>query len=109
MKKITASELNKRIENNEEVFILDVRAEEKYKNEHINEKHIHSVNIEKTRIFDNNDKESISRLPKDKEIIVTCTTGNSARKCAEILGEKEYNVVLLEGGITAWKEYKRTR
>lgn len=106
MKTITAAELSNRQKKNEELFILDVRVEEKYNHYHINEKHIHSVNIEKTYIFDENDMESISSLPKDKEIIITCTTGNSARKCAEILTKKEYNVTLLEGGITAWKEYK---
>lgn len=106
MKTITAGELSSRQKNNEELFILDVRAEEKYNHYHINGKHIHSVNIDKTYIFDENNMESIASLPKDKEIIITCTTGNSARKCAEILTEKDYNVTLLEGGITSWKEYK---
>jgi rhodanese-related sulfurtransferase len=48
-------------------------------------------------------------LPKDKEIIVTCTTGNSATRCATILSEKDYHVVVLEGGITAWKNYVETK
>ncbi|WP_144543979.1 rhodanese-like domain-containing protein [Cytobacillus oceanisediminis] len=43
-------------------------------------------------------------MPKEKEIIVVCTTGNFAAKCAAILSEKEYNSIVLEGGITAWKE-----
>ncbi|WP_102275493.1 rhodanese-like domain-containing protein [Cytobacillus massiliigabonensis] len=106
MKIITPAELDNRQKKNEELFVLDVRSEEKYDHYHIKEQHIHSVNIEKTHIFDVNDTESISSLPKDKEIIITCTTGNSAKKCAEILAEKEYSVTLLEGGITAWKEYK---
>ncbi|MED3575290.1 rhodanese-like domain-containing protein [Cytobacillus praedii] len=109
MKTIKPVELSNRLQKNEEVFILDVRAEEKYNHYHIKEQHIHSVNIEKTHIFDENDREAISSLPKDKEIIITCTTGNSARKCAEILAKKDYRVTLLEGGITAWKEYKDTK
>lgn len=108
MKTITSAELANRQKKNEELLILDVRAEEKFKNYHIEEQHIHSVNIEKTHIFED-DSESIASLPKDKEIIITCTTGNSARKCAEILAEKHYNVTLLEGGITAWKAYKETK
>ncbi|HLQ97547.1 MAG TPA: rhodanese-like domain-containing protein, partial [Candidatus Dormibacteraeota bacterium] len=32
----------------------------------------------------------------------TCTTGNSAGKCADILEDKGYQVTVLEGGITAW-------
>ncbi|MFE8694860.1 rhodanese-like domain-containing protein [Cytobacillus sp. FJAT-53684] len=109
MKTMTPAELNNRIKKNEDVLILDVRAADKYNHYHINEEHIHSINIEKTHIFNENDVEAISGLPKEKEIIITCTTGNSARKCAEILAEKEFNVTLLEGGITAWKEYKDTK
>lgn len=109
MKTINPAELSNRLQKNEQVFILDVRAEEKYNHYHIKEQYIHSVNIEKTHIFDENDRESISSLPKDTEIIITCTTGNSARKCAEILAKKEYNVTLLEGGITAWMEYKEKK
>lgn len=109
MKTIKPTELSNRLQKNEDVFILDVRSEEKYNHYHIKEQYIHSVNIEKTHIFDENDREAISSLPKDKEIIITCTTGNSARKCAEILAQKEYIVTLLEGGITAWVEYKDTK
>ncbi|WP_313799364.1 rhodanese-like domain-containing protein [Cytobacillus sp.] len=109
MKIITAAELSSRQKKNEELFILDVRAEEKYNHSHIDGKHIHSVNINKKYIIDENNLEKIPGLPKDKEIILTCTTGNSARKCAEILTKKDYNVTLLEGGITAWKEYKEKK
>lgn len=107
MQKITPKELFEKIKTNDETCILDVRAEEKYANSHIEGKNIQSINIPKSLIFnlDVDDSESTSVLPKNKEIIVTCTTGNSAEKCAAILSDKEYNVTLLEGGITAWKEY----
>ncbi|KAB2330240.1 rhodanese-like domain-containing protein [Cytobacillus depressus] len=101
-------ELNEKIKKNEDVLILDVRSAEKYESYNINEQNVTSLNIEKTTIFSLNDNnmDQISSLPKNKELIITCTTGNSARKCAEILSEKNYNVMLLEGGITAWKEFK---
>lgn len=101
MKTILPKELNEKLKL-EEVFILDVRAEEKFAQEHI----ANSINIPKTYIFDLQEQniESIANLPKDKEIIVTCTTGNSAKKCANILSEKGYQVTVLEGGLTAWKE-----
>lgn len=101
MKTILPKELNEKLKL-EEVFILDVRAEEKFAQEHI----ANSINLPKTYIFDLQEQniESIANLPKDKEIIVTCTTGNSAKKCANILSEKGYQVTVLEGGLTAWKE-----
>lgn len=107
MRTITPEELQRKIETNDDVVILDVRSAEKYNHDHINEKNVQSINIEKTNIFDLEEAglEKIAGLPKQKEIIVTCTTGNSARKCSEILSDKGYNVTLLTGGITAWKEF----
>ncbi|NEU32046.1 rhodanese-like domain-containing protein [bacterium LRH843] len=111
MKTITAKELSEKINSNDEMFILDVRAREKYENDHIQADNIQSINILKSIIFDlagdGSKPEEISMLPKSKEIIVTCTTGNSARKCALILSEKGYNVTLLDGGITSWKEHSK--
>lgn len=106
MKSITSNELTEKMRKNEDVIILDVRAEEKYNNYHIEEANIQTINIEKSLIFamDEESSEAISSLPKTKEIVVACTTGNSAKKCATILAEKGYNVTLLEGGISAWKE-----
>lgn len=95
-----------KLTNNEEVFILDVRSADKYDAYHIEDKNVQSQNIDKTLIFSINEDsgEVISSLPKNQEIIVTCTTGNSAKKCADILSEKGFNVTLLSGGVTAWKE-----
>ncbi|WP_042347792.1 rhodanese-like domain-containing protein [Bacillus massiliigorillae] len=107
MQIISPKELQSKIKENE-VIILDVRAKEKYEQNHISDSNVHSINIPKTSIFelDNHNVETLAALPKNKEIIVTCTTGNSARKCASILADKAYQVTLLEGGITAWNEYK---
>jgi len=103
MKTILPKELNEKLKS-EKVFILDVRAEEKFKKEHIES----SINIPKTYLFDlqGQNTEPIANLPKNKEIIVTCTTGNSAKKCATILEEKGYQVTVLEGGLMAWKELR---
>lgn len=109
MKSISAAQLADKLSKNEKVTILDVRSPDKYNNYHINGAHVHSMNIEKTVIFeiqDGSTQEKISSLPKNKEIIVTCTTGNSAKKCADILSAQGYDVTLLSGGVTAWKEKK---
>lgn len=100
---MTAKELAEKLTETEEVFILDVRSTDKYDAYHINNKNVLSLNIEKSNIFSLNE-EVFSSLPKNQEIIVTCTTGNSARKCADILYEKGFVVTVLSGGVTAWKE-----
>lgn len=97
--KISPKELEEQLRTRKP-FVLDVRAEDKFQEYHVE----NSYNIHKSAIFENQE-DVLSTLPKDREIIVTCTTGNSAAKCAKILAEKNYQVTLLEGGITAWKEF----
>lgn len=108
VRRISAEELYEKVKNDTEMMLLDVRAEEKYKDDHIKEASIKNINLPKNFIFENNE-ESIQALSKDKEIIVTCTTGNSAAKCANILSEKDYDVVVLDGGVKAWKSFLETK
>jgi rhodanese-related sulfurtransferase len=100
---ITPKELHERLQGEEKIVLLDVRTEEKYNEFHIKE----SRNIPKTAIFGLDESEETTQLslPKEKEIIVTCTTGNSATKCARILDAHNYHVTVLDGGLTAWKAY----
>ncbi len=111
LKKITPEELFQKMNTQEKITLLDVRAEEKYNDFHIEGQGVESQNIHKEEIFksEENKSNAVGSLPKDKEIVVTCTTGNSATKCANILSNQEYNVAVLEGGITAWKEFLKNR
>ncbi|WP_449537705.1 rhodanese-like domain-containing protein [Ferdinandcohnia sp. Marseille-Q9671] len=111
LRKISAEELYQKTNTQEKVVLLDVRAEEKYNDYHIEGATIENLNIHKSSIvemLDRNEKDMHS-LPKDREIVVTCTTGNSATKCATILSQLDYDVVVLEGGVTAWKEFIKTK
>ena len=105
LKKISPQQLKQKMQEEKQVVILDVRASDKYDIDHIEGSNIESINIPKTIIFENESSDSLANLPKDQEIIVTCTTGNSANKCAAILKEKNFNVTVLDGGVTAWKEF----
>jgi rhodanese-related sulfurtransferase len=106
-KKISPNELQDRIAGKEKVVVLDVRAEEKYTHFHIESSQVVSFNIPKNEIFELEDGAELSALPKDRTIVVTCTTGNSAEKCAKILDGLGYQVEVLEGGLTAWKETRK--
>jgi rhodanese-related sulfurtransferase len=110
LEKVSPKELDEKLQGNEQVILLDVRAEEKYNDFHIKNPNLQSVNIPKTIIFELEEKgmaDALNKLPKDREVVVTCTTGNSAAKCAGILDGLGYQVKLLDGGITAWKEYRK--
>jgi rhodanese-related sulfurtransferase len=106
-KKISPKELHERILGEEKAVLLDVRAEEKYKDFHIESSQVVSFNIPKTEIFNLEEGGVLSQLPKERPVVVTCTTGNSAAKCAKILDELGFKVEVLEGGLTAWKEYRK--
>ncbi|MDZ5473688.1 rhodanese-like domain-containing protein [Bacillus sp. 31A1R] len=109
IRKVSPKDLFARLQKEEKVFLLDVRAEEKYNEFHIEDLHLEALNIPKNRIFDAEEKgETIDFIPKERNFIVTCTTGNSAAKCAAILNNKEFDVAVLEGGLTAWKEFLKT-
>jgi rhodanese-related sulfurtransferase len=110
LKKLSPKELDEKLQGNEQVILLDVRAEEKYNDFHIKNPNLQSVNIPKTIIIElegNGMADALNKLPKDREVVVTCTTGNSAAKCADILDSLGYQVKLLDGGLTAWKEYRK--
>ncbi|MCA1029548.1 rhodanese-like domain-containing protein [Bacillus timonensis] len=107
VQKISPEQLHKQMVE-KKVIVLDVRAEEKYREYHIDSDYVESINIVKTAIFER-DIEALASLPKETEIVVTCTTGNSAAKCAAILDELEYCVVTLDGGVSSWKAFMETK
>lgn len=105
MKKINSQQLLEKL-NEHKVAILDVRSEEKFQMGHLKHGNAKNIHVFKTDIFALEDSEEGENLPftRDTEVIVTCTTGNSATRCTKILTERGYNVTLLEGGMTAWNK-----
>jgi len=105
MKKITPEQLKRKLEEGE-VKILDVRNEEKFEIGRLRHPHAQNVNVFKGDIFALEEGKTSTRLPftTGEEVIVTCTTGNSARRCTEILKNEGYNVSLLEGGMVNWNK-----
>ncbi len=87
--------LDKRIDNNDSLFLLDVREPNEYAEWHLE----NSVNIplgELTR------EETLNYIPKTKEIITICPHGNRATDGKFLLQRYGYNVKVLEGGLIAW-------
>ena len=78
-----------------DVFVLDVRTEEEFKEVHIKDAHL--IPIKEL-------EQNINKIPKDKKVIVHCAAGKRSARACEILknkGLKElYN---LAGGISKWQ------
>ncbi|MBI5679911.1 MAG: MBL fold metallo-hydrolase [Methanobacterium sp.] len=82
-------------QNDESIFILDVREIGEWDNGHIEGAH---------HIYVGYLKNHLNKIPKDKNIIIYCDTGNRASIAASILKNNGYNKVTnVLGSIRAWK------
>lgn len=111
VQKILPETLFAKIKAKEDLVILDVRGAERFAADHITGENVDSKNIPKGEIFalEGEEEADHSLLKKDEEMVITCTSGNSATRCAEILADKGYQVKVLTGGITAWNDFKKNR
>lgn len=84
------------IEDDCESLIVDVRS----KDEHLSGTVDKAICIPHDNLHDH-----LEKLPKHKEIILFCRSGNRSAKAFKVLSEKGYsNLKDLEGGIVAWNE-----
>jgi hydroxyacylglutathione hydrolase len=84
------------IRQNPAVYLLDVREPDEYAAGHIPGITLIPMGEVAARL---------DELPRDKEIIVTCRTGNRSSQVADLLREQGFtNVHNMTGGIVAWEE-----
>jgi len=84
------------IRQNPGVYLLDVREPDEYAAGHIPGITLIPMGEVAARL---------AELPRDKEIIVTCRTGNRSSQVADLLREQGFdNVHNMSGGIVAWEE-----
>ena len=103
-KAMKASEVAKKIVNNEPFFILDVRNGDAFADWKIEGRNVQYLN---TPYFDLLDgvEEVVSDLPTDRDILVVCAKEGSSVMVAEMLSEEGVDVAYLEGGMKAWSEH----
>ncbi|HMP52543.1 MAG TPA: rhodanese-like domain-containing protein [Candidatus Melainabacteria bacterium] len=92
---VTVTELNKELEEGQELFLLDVRRVPEYKAGHIEG----AVNIPLSEL-----EERVKELPSDKPIAIICASGyrsSIAKSILERQGKEELMNVL--GGFKAWQ------
>lgn len=85
----------KKIMDNEECIILDVRTEEEYKESHIFDAILLPLNQIEKEI-----ENVISN--KDLKILVYCRSGARSKEASKIMAKKGYKNVLEFGGIITW-------
>ena len=101
---IEPNELKKKIDNHENIFILDVRTPQEYESWKLSyEKHDNPKLIPIDRLF-LNDSNLLKEIPKDKEIVTVCAHGNRSLMAARLLHQLGYNVKSVKGGMAGWNK-----
>ncbi|WP_313891981.1 MBL fold metallo-hydrolase [Psychrobacillus sp.] len=104
IKAMTAKEVASKAIHRDEVFILDVRNENDFKDWKIEGHHFEHLNIPYFELLDGVE-EILPQLPSSKEVLVVCAKEGSSIMIAEMLAEAGREASYLEGGMKAWSEY----
>ncbi len=101
---IEPTELKKKIDNHENIFILDVRTPQEYEAWKLSyENHQNPKLIPVDRLF-MNDPNLLKEIPKDQEIVTLCAHGNRSMMAARLLNQLGYNVKSVRGGMAGWNK-----
>jgi glyoxylase-like metal-dependent hydrolase (beta-lactamase superfamily II)/rhodanese-related sulfurtransferase len=101
---IEPTELKKKIDNHENIFILDVRTPQEYEAWKLSYENQQSPKlIPVDRLF-MNDPNLLKEIPKDQEIVTLCAHGNRSMMAARLLNQLGYNVKSVRGGMAGWNK-----
>ncbi|PZX05668.1 glyoxylase-like metal-dependent hydrolase (beta-lactamase superfamily II) [Psychrobacillus insolitus] len=102
--KWTAAEVAKKVINNEELFILDVRNADAFADWKIEGHQFEYLNIPYFELLDGVE-EILSDIPTDQPLLVVCAKEGSSVMIAEMLTEAGRDAGYLEGGMKSWSEH----
>ncbi|MDQ0158408.1 MBL fold metallo-hydrolase [Alkalibacillus salilacus] len=104
-KTLTVDELAKKVVNQKDILLLDVRKEEDYQDWKVESDSFNYLNKPYFDLMDG--VESIKDdIPEDKDVAVICAKGNSSKMVAEQLVDEGFdNIYSVEGGMRAWSEH----
>lgn len=105
VKAMTAAELAEIVINQKDLFILDVRNEDAFKEWKVEGKNVEIIN---TPYFDllEGVESILPQIPEDKPVIVVCAKEGSSKFVADQLVEAaDRDVYYLEGGMKMWSEH----
>ncbi|MFZ0576418.1 MAG: MBL fold metallo-hydrolase [Psychrobacillus psychrotolerans] len=100
----TAADVARKVIDNKELFILDVRNADAFADWKIEGHKFNYLNIPYFELLDGVE-EILPQIPTDKEILVVCAKEGSSIMVAELLAEAGLEVAYLEGGMKSWSMY----
>jgi glyoxylase-like metal-dependent hydrolase (beta-lactamase superfamily II)/rhodanese-related sulfurtransferase len=106
---VTVDELKQMLDSGEPFVLLDVRNDDEFERWRIEGRYpFETVHIPYFAFLED-EAGSIARVPKDRPIIAVCAKGGASDYVAELLRERGYNAMNLEGGMIAWGNYYQVK
>ena len=102
--KWTAADVARKVIDNKELFILDVRNADAFEDWKIDGHKFEYLNIPYFELLDGVD-EILEKVPTDKDVLVVCAKEGSSIMVAEMLSGAGREVGYLEGGMKSWSMY----
>lgn len=102
--KWSAADVAKKVIDNDDLFILDVRNADAFADWKIEGHKFEYLNIPYFELLDGVE-EILSKIPTSKDILVVCAKEGSSMMVAEMLSDAGRSVAFLEGGMKTWSEY----
>lgn len=94
IKQLTATQLQQKLQHQDDLFLLDVREENEYAFTHIADSILIPLNTIPARI---------AELNPEQEIVVICHHGRRSQAAADFLEQQGFkNLMNLIGGVEAW-------
>jgi rhodanese-related sulfurtransferase len=94
---LNAQDLSEKLKNAKRPLVIDVRQPEEYSAGHIAGSKLIPLGELGKRV---------NELPKDKEIICVCASGNRSRSATKLLVNAGYNAFDMQGGMFMWQRAK---
>lgn len=97
------TDLKERIDSDEDVVLLDTRAESEYEEWRIGGDSVEALNIPYFEFLAGEPDESLFEdIPEDRPVVVVCAKGESSQYVGGILADRGYEVEYLERGMNGW-------
>ncbi len=100
---ITPESLKARIDDGEDVTILDARMASDYEEWKIDGDNVESINVPYFEFLDEEiDDDVLAKIPDDRHVTVLCAKGGASEYVAGALADRGYDVDHLEAGMNGW-------
>lgn len=106
MTTIDPEALRTKLANGEDVCVVDIRPEEDYEENHIEDSENRPI---REALLSGNVEEALAELddlPDDEELVMVCDAGVASTETARQLQDQGKDATALDGGLNAWEQSK---